>query len=110
VPTPAVDAFRALEAALGSSGYVPRSCWSYNCRLIAGTDQPSLHSAGIAVDIDPSENPYTDGDPFAGKLRPQQVAAAMAIRSMKAARIWSWGGHWLKPDRMHFQLDQAQPR
>ena len=107
VPTPAVDAYRALEVALRSSGYRPDSRWAYNCRLIEGTDQPSLHSAGIAVDIDPDENPYTEGDPFAGKFGPDHVAAALAIRNNDGARVWSWGGHWNKPDRMHFQLDRG---
>jgi len=105
VPAPAVDAYRALELALGSAGYKPGSRWAYNCRLIEGTDQPSLHSAGIAVDIDPKENPYSDGDPFAGKIGPDHVAAALEIRNTDGARVWSWGGHWNTPDRMHFQLD-----
>ena len=107
VPAPAVDAYRALEAALRSAGYRPDSRWAYNCRLIAGTDQPSLHSAGIAVDIDPDENPYSEGDPFSGKIGPDHVAAALAIRNADGARVWSWGGHWSKPDRMHFQLDRG---
>jgi len=107
VPTPAVEAYRALELALRSAGYKPESRWAYNCRLIAGTDQPSLHSAGIAVDIDPDQNPYSEGDPFAGKIGPDHVAAALAIRNADGARVWSWGGHWNKPDRMHFQLDRG---
>lgn len=107
VPTPAVDAYRALEQALKSAGYSPKSCWAYNCRLIEGTDKPSLHSAGIAVDIDPKQNPFTEGDPFSGKMKKEHVAAAMAIRNAKGARVWSWGGNWDKPDRMHFQLDQG---
>jgi peptidoglycan hydrolase-like protein with peptidoglycan-binding domain len=107
VPTPAVDAYRALELALGSAGYKPDSRWAYNCRTIEGTDQPSLHSAGIAVDIDPDENPYSAGDPFSGKIGPDHVAAALAIRNSHGARVWSWGGHWNKPDRMHFQLDRG---
>jgi D-alanyl-D-alanine carboxypeptidase/Putative peptidoglycan binding domain len=107
VPTPAVDAYRALELALRSAGYEPGSRWAYNCRLIEGTDQPSLHSAGIAVDIDPEENPYSAGDPFAGKIGPDHVAAALAIRNAAGARVWSWGGHWSTPDRMHFQLDRG---
>jgi hypothetical protein len=107
VPTPAVDAYKALEQALRNSGYKPRSCWAYNCRKIAGSDKPSLHSAGIAIDIDPAENPFTPGDAFAGKIKPDHVAAAMAIRNVKGGRVWSWGGHWPKPDRMHFQLDQG---
>jgi hypothetical protein len=107
VPAPAVDAYAALERALGSAGYEPRSVWAYNCRLIAGTDEPSLHSAGIAVDIDPAQNPYTEGDPFSGRMQRQHVTAALAIRSTQGARIWSWGGNWSKPDRMHFQLDRG---
>lgn len=107
LPRPATDAYQALEEALRSAGYAPRSCWAYNCRMIAGTDRRSLHSAGIAVDIDPEDNPFTDGDPFAGKLKPEHVSAAMAIRNSKGARVWSWGGHWATPDRMHFQLDQG---
>jgi hypothetical protein len=107
VPTPAVDAYRALERALRSAGYKPDSRWAYNCRLIADTGQPSLHSAGIAVDIDPDENPYSEGDPFSGKIGPDHVAAALAIRNGDGARVWSWGGHWNKPDRMHFQLDRG---
>jgi hypothetical protein len=107
VPTPAVDAYRALEAALGSAGYRPSSRWAYNCRLIEGTDQPSLHSAGIAVDIDPEQNPYSHGDPFSGRIGPDHVAAALSIRNRAGARVWSWGGHWNKPDRMHFQLDRG---
>jgi hypothetical protein len=105
VPAPAVDAYRALELALRSAGYRPDSRWAYNCRLIADTGQPSLHSAGIAVDIDPDENPYSHGDPFSGKIGPDHVAAALGIRNSAGARVWSWGGHWNKPDRMHFQLD-----
>jgi hypothetical protein len=107
VPAPAVDAYQALELALRSSGYDPKSCWAYNCRLIAGTNKRSLHSAGIAVDIDPKQNPFTEGDPFSGKVQPHHVEAALSIRNGKGVRVWSWGGNWDKPDRMHFQLDQG---
>lgn len=107
VPSPAVEAFRALERALVATGYQPRSVWAYNCRVIAGTSSLSLHSAGIAIDIDPVENPFAAGDPFAGKLQPDHVSAALAIRNDRGARLWSWGGHWAKPDRMHFQLDRG---
>jgi peptidoglycan hydrolase-like protein with peptidoglycan-binding domain len=107
VPAPAADAYRALEAALKSSGYVPTSRWAYNCRKIAGSNSYSLHSAGIAIDIDPKENPFSAGDRYSGKMRERHVAAALAIKNTSGERIWSWGGNWSKPDRMHFQLDQG---
>ena len=42
-------------------GYVPHKgwCWGFACRAITGTtDQPSLHSWGLAVDINAPTNPY----------------------------------------------------
>jgi peptidoglycan hydrolase-like protein with peptidoglycan-binding domain len=107
VPDVAVDAFAALETALRAAGYEPASRWAYNCRKIRGTERFSLHSYGIAIDIDPKLNKFTDGDPFAGKLQPKHVDAALAIKNVRGRSIWSWGGSWRKPDRMHFQLDQG---
>jgi len=107
VPQVAVDAFEALETALSASGYKPRSRWAYNCRKIKGSDTFSLHSYGIAIDIDPADNPFTDGDPYAGKLQPVHVKAVLAIRNTSGKAVWSWGGNWRKPDRMHFQIDQG---
>jgi hypothetical protein len=107
VPRVAVDAFEALETALKATGYKPHSRWAYNCRKIKGSDAFSLHSYGIAIDIDPADNPFTEGDPFAGKLQPIHVKAVLAIRNAKGKVVWSWGGNWRKPDRMHFQIDQG---
>jgi hypothetical protein len=110
VPEPAVDAYRALEMALVATGYQPKSRWAYNCRKIANTSSYSLHSAGIAIDIDPKENPYTSGDKYAGKLKPNHVSAVLGIKNQFGDSVWSWGGNWKKPDRMHFQLDQGPLR
>lgn len=107
VPDVAVDAFAALETALKATGYEPSSRWAYNCRKIKGTGRYSLHSYGIAVDIDPKQNKYTSGDPYAGKLQPVHVEAVRAIKNVRGRAIWSWGGDWKKPDRMHFQLDRG---
>jgi hypothetical protein len=107
VPHVTVDAFEALETALKATGYKPRSRWAYNCRKIKGSDAFSLHSYGIAIDIDPSSNPFTDGDPFSGELQSVHVKAVLAIRNASGKAVWSWGGNWRKPDRMHFQIDQG---
>ncbi len=105
VAAPATDAFKALEAALRSAGYQPSSSWAYNCRNIAGTNNYSLHSFGIAIDIDPAANPYTTGDPYSGKIKSSHVAAALAIKNVRGRSVWAWGGNWTKRDRMHFQID-----
>lgn len=34
-------------------------CWGYSCRAIAGTNRPSNHSWGLAMDINAPTNPYT---------------------------------------------------
>lgn len=106
VAAPAEDAFKALEQALQSAGYKPSSSWAYNCRNIAGTDKASLHSYGIAIDLDPKVNPYSKGDPYSGKMKENHVKAALAIKNKKGQSIWAWGGSWRRPDRMHFQIDR----
>ena len=105
VAAPATDAFEALEAALRSAGYQPSSSWAYNCRNIAGTNNHSLHSFGIAIDIDPTANPYTTGDPYSGKIKASHVAAALGVKNRQGRSVWAWGGNWTKRDRMHFQID-----
>jgi peptidoglycan hydrolase-like protein with peptidoglycan-binding domain len=107
VPSVAVDAYAALEAALRSSGYTPKSSWAYNCRKIAGSDSLSLHSYGVAIDLDPGQNPYSSGDKYSGAIKADHVAAVLAVRNASGDRVWAWGGNWSKPDRMHFQLDRG---
>lgn len=109
VPTAAVDGYVALESALKTGGYEPISRWSYNCRNVrlpsGATNIPSLHSYGIAIDIDPGQNPYSSGSPWSGKFSPFQISLVEKIRNTSGAQLWTWGGRWRLPDRMHFQLD-----
>ena len=113
--TPAimVDAYRALELALASEGYEPpdrgQSVWAYNCRNIASSGKPSLHSYGIAVDIDPAHNPQANIPKYSGWFTEAQVLAAESVQNTLGQRIWWWGGHWsgsTLPDLMHWQVDQ----
>lgn len=109
VPVPAYDAYKALEQALQATGYQPASSGSYKCRHIDNNPAKpwSLHAYGIAIDIDPKQNPYTSGDPYSGKIKRVHVDAVMQIRNVQGRRVWEWGGSWRTPDRMHFQLDQG---
>lgn len=123
-----VDAFRALGKALTDSGYVARSTWNYTCRSINDSAKASLHSYGLAVDIDPSSNPHrkhrTGLVRFSGAstqaergddvvhgradtaFTPQQVSAVEAIRTVDGLQVFAWGGRWSGQfDSMHFQLN-----
>lgn len=113
VPTPWVDAVKALESALKATGYQAKSRWAYNFRGIGGRPcscgNPgycSLHAYGIAIDIDPAENPFIGGGFSWSKTKftPTQIAAVEAIKNTKGEQMWTWGGRWqAKQDYMHFQ-------
>jgi hypothetical protein len=119
VPTPAVDAYMALEMALRATGYAPRSAWAYNFRGISGAAcscgssiNCSLHGSGIAIDIDPTLNPYIATSVFRWSdtaFTPEQIKAVEAIRNTKGEQVWEWGGRWNSvKDYMHFEL-QVDP-
>jgi hypothetical protein len=109
-----VDAFGgdddASMAADNTSGF--------NCRP-AVTDGPahwSNHAHGLAVDVNPVENPYVLGAkvlPPAGAdyldrsvARPGMAVAGGTLTSAFAAVGWSWGGAWdASPDYQHFSAN-----
>jgi hypothetical protein len=124
-----VEAWAALDRVLRQTSYETKSVWVYNCRDIAGTTSPSLHSYGLAVDIDPKWNPNrrtpdrrlvrfstgaTQQDRLADVRRgsadtvftTDQVAAVEAIRTVDGHQVFTWGGRWATTkDTMHFQLN-----
>jgi hypothetical protein len=110
-----VEAYGALEMALGATGYVPKSRWAYNFRGISGAictcavyGKCSLHGEGIAVDIDPTENPYIATSTFSWsktKFNSEQIEAVKAIKNTDGEQMWDWGGWWNTiKDYMHFEL------
>lgn len=131
VAPPTTEAFEALAAVLHHHGYEIRTqdTDSYNCRTITGGAGKSLHSYGIAVDVNWQTNPFKDhqgtrqvrfSQEDTQALRARDVRFGRADTDMTAAMIddvrkirtragipvfeWggSWGGH---KDCMHFELD-----
>jgi D-alanyl-D-alanine carboxypeptidase len=87
----------------------------FNCRLAVGstTGAWSVHAYGLAIDVNPVENPYVLGGrvlPPAGRryLDRTRRRRGMAVeRSVLVAAFadvgWRWGGRWTgSPDYQHF--------
>jgi D-alanyl-D-alanine carboxypeptidase len=90
---------------------------AYNCRPATGSTVWSQHAYGLAIDINPLQNPYvrSDGSTLRHIAKPYRNRSLdrkgmihdrdVVVRSF-AAIGWEWGGHWhtLK-DYMHFSLN-----
>jgi hypothetical protein len=88
----------------------------FNCRrVVGGSGGWSKHAYGLAIDVDPIENPYLEHGnvhPQAGReyldrsnVRPGMATEGGALVKAFAAEGWSWGGRWSgTPDYQHFQI------
>src|SRR5262245_10251609 len=85
VAPPTAEAWEALAAVMLHHGYHirTRDTDSYNCRAITGGTGRSLHSFGIALDVNWTTNPFLD-HPGNRKVRfsqkPTQDERAMDVR------------------------------
>jgi hypothetical protein len=88
---------------------------AFNCRYAVGPGPRrwSVHAYGLAVDVNPVENPYLESGrvhPRAGRgyLDRTDVRPGMAVRGGLLVRAfasvgWKWGGRWTgTPDYQHF--------
>ena len=87
---------------------------AFNFRYIAGTTIISRHGFGMAIDINPIQNPYIRGDtiwPAAGAVyldrnyvRPGMIIRGDVVYRAFTSRGWTWGGNWNVPrDYHHFE-------
>jgi len=87
---------------------------AFNFRYIAGTNRISRHGFGMAIDINPIQNPYVRGDnikPAAGaeyldrdNVRPGMIVRGNVVYRAFTDRGWTWGGNWTLPrDYHHFE-------
>lgn len=79
-------------------GYLlkPGQCGGYNCRNISGTNSPSNHSWGLAVDINWNDNPMR---------RPLTTNIPEWMVHLWGRYGFAWGGHYTTtPDPMHFEF------
>ncbi|MEO6921645.1 MAG: M15 family metallopeptidase [Collimonas sp.] len=94
---------------------------AFNDRPITGGKAISLHAYGLAIDINPLQNPYVlrnpQGEqiysPAAGKAfgrrDPSRAGSSEQIVELFARHgFLTWGGDWKKPvDYQHFQVSRS---
>lgn len=121
---------RTLEHYQGSddASMADNNTSCFNDRPISGSQAPSLHAYGLAIDINPIQNPCLEidevkgtalfkpsqGAKFANRLekrpgkdpRPGMVEQIIEIFAKNGFRIW--GGNWDTPiDYQHFQTSRS---
>ncbi len=90
----------------------------FNCRPVVGARGPlanwSQHAYGLAIDINPIQNPYVTSDGYVRNVharphrdrslrRPGMIHSGDAVVRAFAAVGWKWGGYWSgDKDYMHF--------
>jgi hypothetical protein len=86
---------------------------AFVCRTARKQTRWSAHAYGLAVDLNPFQNPYRRGDLVLpelasayldrGRRRPGMVVPGGVATEAFAAIGWTWGGTWRSPtDLMHF--------
>ncbi len=87
---------------------------AFNCRRATGSSSWSEHAYGLAVDVDPIENPYVEAgrvyhDASRSYVRRTPVRPGMAVAGGMLVEAfyaigWGWGGAWAGSvkDYQHF--------
>jgi hypothetical protein len=88
----------------------------FACRPVRGQKAWSQHAYGLAVDVDPFQNPYHKGDVVLpelatsyldrGTVRPGMIRANGPVVRAFASAGWKWGGDYRSlKDFMHFSAN-----
>ena len=85
--------------------YVLKTGGTFNWRPIAGSDQLSAHSFGIAIDIDPDYSDYWrwNGTGNHDQIIPYRNRIPHRIVEIFERHGFIWGGKWYHYDTMHFE-------
>ena len=83
---------------------------AFNYRFISGTRVISNHASGLAIDINPSLNPYVkNGSSLPANCiydttKAGTISASSQLVSEFETRGWQWGGEWKSiKDYQHFE-------
>lgn len=109
-----VDVFAASDQA----SMAANNSSAFNFRMVQGTQVLSHHALGLAIDLNPVQNPWLRGDlvdPAAGsayldrsKVQRGMIVDGDPVVEAFAAHGWDWGGHW--QDMRDYQHFSKLPR
>jgi hypothetical protein len=89
---------------------------AFNCRSATGSSRWSMHAYGLAVDLNPLENPYVSGGRTSHARSRRYLDRSLELPGMVhegdvvvrafASIGWGWGGRWADPtDYQHFSAN-----
>lgn len=110
----AKDAFQAVSTEIGAIPYPITRAETFNWRTQRGSSKMSLHSFGIAIDINPDQNPYcpawadryTDSEQrkICQEAQIPITDIPLQIIDIFEKHDFQWGGKWNSvKDPMHFE-------
>ena len=76
---------------------------TYNCRPIAGTEQTSMHSWGVAIDLNVATSDYWRWSRSSGGFPPYRNRIPPEVVAIFERNGFIWGGRWAHFDTMHFE-------
>jgi hypothetical protein len=76
---------------------------TYECRAVADTGEPSMHSWGAAIDINTAHSDYWLWHRTAGDSVPYRNRIPPEIVDIFERHGFIWGGRWAHYDTMHFE-------
>jgi hypothetical protein len=90
---------------------------SFNHRFISGSKILSKHASGLAIDINPKQNPYIKngtttptGSSYKSEAKGTITADSRIVEEFKK-RGWTWGGDWKSlKDYQHFQKNLSDSK
>lgn len=104
-----VDEYNAVD----EDSMADNNSSSFCYRTIANTNKISNHGLGVAIDINPLQNPHVvngvanpkKGQEYANRTnqKPGMIVEGDDLYNAFISRGWSWGGHWKNPDYQHFE-------
>lgn len=104
-----IDEYDAID----EDSMVDNNSSSFCYRTISGTNKISNHGKGLAIDINPLQNPHVkinEVSPKEGYMYKDRsiYQKGMIIKgddlyNAFISRGWKWGGDWTNPDYQHFE-------